>query len=50
MYANVIQEYKLQGDTVNIGGVNGYEPIPYKVWIYEPASIASTEVHEVILS
>lgn len=50
MYANVIREYKLIDYSVNVGGVNDYNPVPYKVWIYEPASIAETEIHEIILS
>ncbi len=50
MYANVIKEYVLADYTITVGGVDDYNPIEYKVWIYEPASIAETEIHEIILS
>ena len=50
MYANVIEEYKELQYGLTIGGVNNYKPTAYKVWIYEPASIAENEIHEIILS
>jgi hypothetical protein len=49
MNANATADYIKQAGTVNIEGNNGYDAIPYNVWIYEPASIASTEVHQVTI-
>jgi hypothetical protein len=50
MYANVLKEYRALGTNVLVEGADGYMSAPYKIWIYEPASIASSEIHEVILS
>ena len=50
MYADVMAEYKKMQYGLTIGGVNNYNPTAYDVWVYEPASIASNEVHEIILS
>lgn len=50
MNADATNDYVLLESTVDVEGVDGYDAIPYKVWVYEPASIASTEVHSVILN
>lgn len=47
MNANATADYKLQTTTIDVAGNNNYNPIPYQVWIYEPASIAITEKHEI---
>ena len=50
MNATVTGQYVLQNYTVNVQGVNGYTAEPYAVWVYEPASLASTEVHQITLA
>ena len=51
MGANALSFYKEINSTVLVNGANGHEvSVPYKVWIYEPASIAPEEVHEVVLN
>lgn len=50
MNADATSDYILLQDTVNVEGANGYSEVPYKIWVYEPASIASTEVHSVVLN
>ena len=35
--------------TVDVEGVGGHTAIPYKVWVYEPASIDAGEVHAITL-
>ena len=35
---------------VNVEGANGYTAIPYTVYVYEPLSIDSTEIHDVTLA
>lgn len=48
--ADATADYVLQDTQVNVEGASGYAITkPYKVWIYEPASIASVEVHEITL-
>ena len=49
MNADATADYKKQAATVKVEGANGYTAIDYNIWIYEPASIASTEVHELVI-
>ncbi len=49
MNADATADYIKQSTTVNIEGANGYMAVPYDIWIYEPASIASTEVHQITI-
>jgi hypothetical protein len=35
---------------VNVEGANGYTAIPYTIYVYEPLSIDSTEIHDVTLA
>lgn len=35
--AENIDNFKKMATTVNVAGANGYEPIAYNVWVYEPA-------------
>ena len=42
-------DYKKQSATVEVEGANGYAAVEYNIWIYEPASIAITEVHELVI-
>ena len=47
MNADATADYVLQKDTIKVAGNNDYQSVDYDIWIYEPASIASTEVHKV---
>lgn len=49
MNANALDDYKLQSTTVDVEGADGYDAVPYKVWIYAPASIANVEEHTITL-
>ena len=49
MNANITSAYKAQTN-VEVEGANGYTAIPYKVFIYEPAELSSTEVHQIKLA
>lgn len=49
MNANALEDYKLQTATVDVEGADDYTAVPYKVWIYEPASIANVEEHTITL-
>lgn len=46
--ADITSEFKLQN--LNIPGVNGYEEKPYNVWVYQPASLDSTEVYTITIN
>lgn len=50
MDAETTGTWVLQEDTVDVEGLNGYEAIPYKVWIYQPASLDSTEQYKITLA
>lgn len=45
--AEVVTQYSTS--TVNVEGVNGYTSTPYKVYVYEPASIGTNEIHKITL-
>ena len=48
--ADATADYVKQSSTVAVQGASGYATTkPYNVWIYEPASIADVEVHEVTI-
>lgn len=49
MNADITSAYKAQTN-VEVEGANGYTAIPYKVFIYEPAELSSTEVHQIKLA
>ena len=49
MNADATADYVKQAATVKVEGANGYTAVEYNVWIYEPASIASTEVHKLTI-
>lgn len=50
MNAAVGDSYKKQADTVNVEGVNGFDTIPYTVWVYQPAKLDPTEIHKITLA
>lgn len=47
MNADCTADYVLQETNIDVEGKNGFTSVPYKVWIYQPASIASVEVHQI---
>jgi hypothetical protein len=48
--ADATADYVKQTSTVAVQGASGYATTkPYNIWIYEPASIADVEVHEVTI-
>lgn len=48
--ADATADYVKQTATIEVQGAEGHTTTkPYKVWIYEPASIAAVEVHEVTI-
>ena len=50
MNADATSNYKKQSATVAVEGAAGYtETVPYDIWIYQPASIDSTEKHTVTI-
>ena len=49
MNMDITSIYKEQIN-VEVEGANGYTAIPYKVFIYEPAELSSTEVHQIKLA
>lgn len=50
MNADATADYVQQTETVEVEGANGYTAVDYNIWIYAPASIASTEVHKVTIT
>lgn len=50
MNADATSDYVLQDARVEVAGAGSYAITkPYKVWVYQPASIASNEVHSVVI-
>ena len=50
MNADALEFYQELETTVSVQGADGYTTtVPYRVWVYEPTSIAQEEVHEVVL-
>lgn len=50
MGADALSNYVRLDEDIAVQGANGYTTtVPYKVWVYQPASIASVEVHEVVI-
>lgn len=48
--ADALKFYNKLETTVNVEGANGYEAVPYTVWVYAPSSISANEVHKVELA
>ena len=49
MNADITADYVKQAN-VDVEGVASYSAVPYKVWVYEPASIDASEKHSVTIS
>ena len=46
--ADITSEFK-EKDNLDITGYNNYSAIPYRIWVYEPASLDSSEVYTITL-
>lgn len=49
MNADATANFVKQAGTVNVEGAEGYAAVPYSIWIYQPASIDSTETYAVTI-
>lgn len=49
MNADATANFAKQAGTVNVEGAEGYTAVPYTVWVYQPASIDSTETYAVTI-
>ena len=49
MNADCTSDFVLQQNTIQVEGADGYAPIEYKVWVYEPASISDDQTFTVTL-
>ena len=50
MNADATANFVKQSSTVNVAGANGTDFMKaYKVWVYQPASIDSTETYTITL-
>ena len=48
MNADITNNY-VKGASVQVEGANGYSPVSYDVYVYQPASIDPSEVHKVTI-
>lgn len=49
MNADATASFVKQAGTVNVEGAEGYTAVPYTIWVYQPASIDSTETYAVTI-
>lgn len=49
MNADATANFVKQAGTVNVEGAEGYTAVPYTVWVYQPASIDSTETYAITI-
>ena len=49
MNADATASFVKQSATVNVEGAEGYTSVAYNVWVYQPASIDSTETYDVTI-
>lgn len=49
MNADATASFVKQSGTVNVEGAEGYTAAPYSIWVYQPASIDSTETYAVTI-
>ena len=48
--ADITSLFEELDETIDVVGANDYTAKPYRVWVYEPASLDSTEVYTITLS
>lgn len=49
MGADATADFVKQGDTVQVEGAEGYTAAAYSVWVFEPASIPSTQSYSIVI-
>lgn len=49
MNADATANFVRQAGTINVEGAEGYTAVPYTIWVYQPASIDSTETYAVTI-
>lgn len=49
MNADATASFVKQAGIVNVEGAEGYTAVPYSIWVYQPASIDSTETYAVTI-
>ena len=49
MNADCTTDFIKQNNTILIEGANGYEPIAYNIWVYEPAAISDDQTFTITL-
>lgn len=49
MNADITSSYAKQPDPVNVDGANGFDAVPYDIYVYRPASIDVSEVHKITI-
>lgn len=49
MGADATKDFVKQTNTVNVEGAEGFAAVPYNVWVFEPASIPSTQSYSIVI-
>lgn len=49
MGADATKDFVKQTSTVNVEGAEGFTAVPYNVWVFEPASIPSTQSYSIVI-
>lgn len=49
MNVDITSSYAKQSDPVNVEGANGFDAVPYDIYVYRPASIDASEVHKITI-
>ena len=49
MGADATADFAKQTSTVAVEGAEGYASAPYTVWVFEPASIPSTQSYSIVI-
>lgn len=49
MGADATKDFVKQTNTVNVEGAEGFTAVPYNVWVFEPASIPSTQSYSIVI-
>lgn len=49
MGADATKDFVKQTNTVNVEGAEGFTAIPYNVWVFEPASIPSSQSYSIVI-
>ena len=49
MGADATKDFVKQTNTVNVEGAEGFTAVPYNVWVFEPASIPSSQSYSIVI-